>query len=459
MSFPKPYPSKSILGSPFVITAVAILLRTATVLIFHFYRFSSKPDVFDFGWEMGSVARALATGHGFSSPCRIPSGPTALVPPVYPYLIAVIFKAHGVYSDNSAAILLLFNAFCSGLVCLVLVALGRRTVGLKAAILGAWVWAFWPMSVWESHRIWESSLSVLLFTLTFLSLLALQKEKQTGFGALCGLLWGLTALTNPAILAFVIPALIYLVFREKTSRNSIPAAHGIALLMMCITISPWIIRDYVVFHRFMAIRDGLPLELYLGNHQQGPGENVLSGQVCNSLKENRKLAELGELTYLQEKAEAAKAFIVAHPGEFGTRTVKRAFYFWASTPEGWLDVGGTKRALFAELMNLRRPLFALSSILAFIGLVIGWRRQLPGIVLFTILLVLPPLPYYLTHGENRYRHPIEPEIMLLAAYTLVTAIESGGPGRSRTADQRFRKPLLYPTELRGHSGSSRGNWF
>src|ERR1700751_2069746 len=27
---------------------------------------------------------------------------------------------------------------------------------------------------------------------------------------------------------------------------------------------------------------------------------------------------------------------------------------------------------------------------------------------------------------------------------------SGGPGQSRTADQRFRKPLLYPSELRGH---------
>ena len=26
---------------------------------------------------------------------------------------------------------------------------------------------------------------------------------------------------------------------------------------------------------------------------------------------------------------------------------------------------------------------------------------------------------------------------------------SGGPGQSRTADQRFRKPLLYPSELRG----------
>jgi hypothetical protein len=321
MSLPKPYPSKAIFGSSLVITAVAVLLRMGSVLIFHFYRFSSKPDLFDFGWEMGSVAHALATGHGFSSPCRIPSGPTALVPPLYPYLIAVIFKIRGVYSDNSAAILLLLNAFCSGLVCLVLVALGRRTVGLKAAILGAWVWAFWPMSVWESHRVWESSLSVLLFTLTFLSLLALQEKMDSGFGALCGVLWGLTALTNPAILAFVIPAAIYLVFRAKTTLNKLPAAHGIAVLMMCITISPWIIRDYVVFHRFMAIRDGLPLELYLGNHQQSPGENVLSGQVCNSLKENRKLAKLGELTYLQDKAEAAKAFIAAYPGEFGSRTV------------------------------------------------------------------------------------------------------------------------------------------
>src|SRR5271156_427732 len=30
---------------------------------------------------------------------------------------------------------------------------------------------------------------------------------------------------------------------------------------------------------------------------------------------------------------------------------------------------------------------------------------------------------------------------------------NGGPGRSRTADQRFRKPLLYPTELRGRCES------
>jgi hypothetical protein len=29
--------------------------------------------------------------------------------------------------------------------------------------------------------------------------------------------------------------------------------------------------------------------------------------------------------------------------------------------------------------------------------------------------------------------------------------QDGGPGRSRTADLRFRKPSLYPSELRGHA--------
>src|ERR1700761_7161223 len=32
--------------------------------------------------------------------------------------------------------------------------------------------------------------------------------------------------------------------------------------------------------------------------------------------------------------------------------------------------------------------------------------------------------------------------------------ENGGPGQSRTADQRFRKPLLYPSELQGHIARS-----
>src|SRR5437764_163985 len=35
-----------------------------------------------------------------------------------------------------------------------------------------------------------------------------------------------------------------------------------------------------------------------------------------------------------------------------------------------------------------------------------------------------------------------------------TRVRHGSPGVTRTPDQRFRKPLLYPSELRGHSDAT-----
>ena len=32
--------------------------------------------------------------------------------------------------------------------------------------------------------------------------------------------------------------------------------------------------------------------------------------------------------------------------------------------------------------------------------------------------------------------------------TIVTRVSPNAPGRTRTSDHRFRKPVLYPTELR-----------
>ena len=42
----------------------------------------------------------------------------------------------------------------------------------------------------------------------------------------------------------------------------------------------------------------------------------------------------------------------------------------------------------------------------------------------------------------------------IGAHNLRAPDRSGGPGQSRTADQRFRKPLLYPSELRGQRSNS-----
>ena len=53
----------------------------------HTYRFRPYGDHFQFGWEMGRIARALVTGYGYADPFTGHTGPTAWVAPLYPMLL------------------------------------------------------------------------------------------------------------------------------------------------------------------------------------------------------------------------------------------------------------------------------------------------------------------------------------------------------------------------------------
>src|SRR5579863_7358367 len=92
--------------SIFFIVMIAFLLRLAVITIGHTYRITPRRDHFQFGWEMGRLARSIASGQGFSSPTDLPTGPSAWAPPVYPYILAVVFRLFGVYSAVSAWVIL-----------------------------------------------------------------------------------------------------------------------------------------------------------------------------------------------------------------------------------------------------------------------------------------------------------------------------------------------------------------
>src|SRR5690348_4814417 len=92
-----------LLGSLSFIIVVAFLARTAFVC---YYFISAMQrvirDGLPFGYEAGAVAAAIAQGRGFSSPLRmVQTGPTVWFTPIYPYLLAGIFKVFGTYSYTS----------------------------------------------------------------------------------------------------------------------------------------------------------------------------------------------------------------------------------------------------------------------------------------------------------------------------------------------------------------------
>ena len=66
--------------SQFWIVAIALLLRVGWIIVGHTYKFKSLYENFGFGWEMGRIGAAIASGHGFSNPFVEPTGPTAWEP-------------------------------------------------------------------------------------------------------------------------------------------------------------------------------------------------------------------------------------------------------------------------------------------------------------------------------------------------------------------------------------------
>jgi hypothetical protein len=90
----------------FWMVAIALFLRVGWIIVGHTYKFKSAEDNFGFGWEMGRIGAAIASGHGFSNAFGAPTGPTAWEPPLYPYLTAGVFHFFGIYSRASAFILL-----------------------------------------------------------------------------------------------------------------------------------------------------------------------------------------------------------------------------------------------------------------------------------------------------------------------------------------------------------------
>ncbi len=155
-----------------LMVVLAFGLRVVGIVVLRTYNFSTSkspfsttPAEFSFGYETGSIAASLARGQGFSSPFGHPTGPTAWIAPVYPTLVAGVFKLLGVYSKESAIAVLSLNSLFSALTCIPMVLIGRRTVGNSPGLLAGWLWAVLPIYMkWPITWVWDMSISALLMT-------------------------------------------------------------------------------------------------------------------------------------------------------------------------------------------------------------------------------------------------------------------------------------------------------
>src|SRR5439155_1466705 len=79
--------------------------------------------------------------------------------------------------------------------------------------------------------------------------------------------------------------------------------------------------------------------------------------------------------------------------------------------------------------------FLIPAAFGFAGLWMTLRNRIAGGFLLACFLLIYPIPYYLVNPFPRYKHPIEPEIILLAVYLFWVArrVEIRWPNQMRKA--------------------------
>jgi hypothetical protein len=398
-----------------LLVVLAVALVTRLIALHSFFTSHPRTYLFAHPYEMGLVANSLIHGLGYSSPFGGATGPTAIVAPGYPTLIAPVFLLFGSYTFASALAITGLQTGVSLITIWLMMHVCREMLDARTATLAG---AFWAVSIpllFIPAIFWETSISACSFVAVIALAARCHREPTRAAWVLLGVCCGIAALINPALLPSFLAIIGWTAYRTRRVARK---AALIGLLTLLLVYAPWPIRNAYRFHAFIPMRSTVGLELYMGNRPGATGHLDESLSPLLNQREFASYVSKGEMAYTGDQGEEALAYIRARPAHFVNLSLRRAYRFWTGT-------GNADSSFLFTLHAL------LTTVFGFAGLVLVYRRRSRWFaVLMALPLVLFPLPYYITHAEFRYRLNIDPLLTILAAYAVTQLAAAWSKRRS-----------------------------
>ena len=385
----------------------------------------------DAGAEMMSLAENIAKRGAFANPFPIlATGTTAVVPPLYPLMVAGLIKvlrAPTLVYLVAVIGTILANATTAMLLPRISdIFFGDVIPGVIASIL--WVTTMQSMPGSDTNY---TVAGLLLFCAVASSSTNNNRDgnKRT---VLAGVIAGLLFLLNPSSLLISLPWIVFVFYRVRADLDSGVKHCLVILAVLGAFVIGWCGRNSYRLGAFV-VRTNLGMTLYASNNdcaESSMFRNELNGcyqarHPNTSVREAELLREAGEVYYDRERIADAERWIQANPAKFLKLTMRRVLEFWFPAREAVPTGPGQFANNYVIPDYVRNWVRQQNGIAYAIWLVTGLsipglilmarRREAVTVFILAVLAIYPPM-YYVVVSDMRYRYPILFLSLLSAGY-------------------------------------------
>lgn len=322
-------------------------------------------------------------------------------PPLLPLVLAGVYGAAGHRLWAARLVIAVIGAAT----CVVVMTVARRVFDQPTAVLAGLLTALYPKFVYYAGAlVTETPCTYLLAVAVALLLAGRQAERRWWPWAAAGVALGLGTLARSSLLLSVpVAALWVLIVRRQKRRALLEAA--LVVVGFVVVMTPWWVRNARVHGRFVAATTEGGYTLWVTNNARATG-----GGHCFFPEEKGEFDGLSEVEIDRLFRRKGMAYIREHPGHFLRLAGAKFVRFWRLWPHA--DYVGRETATVAGVS------FTPILLLALWGLVQSRRRWRP-VLLFVLLFGYYTALHMVFMAVTRYRVPIVPYLVVLAAWGIV----------------------------------------
>jgi 4-amino-4-deoxy-L-arabinose transferase-like glycosyltransferase len=394
--------------------SLILILAVINCLVFIFVFQYRQPLDAD-SLEYDRLAWNLTQGHGLV----LNTNPYVTKPPAYVIFVAGLYLIFG----HSPFAVLLIQSGLYGLTCVLLYLLVRALCMERLAFMsGIMLASYFPLAYYASG-VSPELFTVFLTAGGILCIAYYFTANEDKYLVVAGITIGIAILSKPILICFPSVIVLVLILNKVGIKDTLKAT-AILVVAVGAVLSPWAIRNYLVFNEFIILSKGNVGSVVLRSvldqdHKYLLGNDVYSWRQTNSDDPRRQLlTDIETRIAMEIKRDATKnkdqlylrettKLIWSAPIAYLAGCLVRGVRLWVSYPTR----SGTLAKAFVASYDL--TLLALAGI----GLYYS-RNQWRALSICWLSLIYITIFHLAMHVEPRYSAPMRPYLLMFSTIGL-----------------------------------------